>query len=222
MLIVEAILLAILILLVPAAYFSENSIVGLILFLLFPFFLLLLIIANIGILKLKENSRKLLIYTALFGIIIFYSYTLTNTINNRYYNKSFISIIIGSLFEFIPIFPIFLAAFAFIIYYFTRPRTKKEFKSWKIKQPYRPSPLNSLICNQFHSNCLCSLKNSGNRLAMATPEGRPKAKDRFLLTFYILSSSAANVPVLWKIPAIVLLWPHPKEHTTTPTTLPTA
>ncbi len=124
-----AILLAILILLVPAAYFSENSIVGLILFLLFPFFLLLLIIANIGILKLKENSRKLLIYTALFGIIIFYSYTLTNTINNRYYNKSFISIIIGSLFEFIPIFPIFLAAFAFIIYYFTRPRTKKEFKS---------------------------------------------------------------------------------------------
>jgi len=113
---------------VLAAYFYEKSIVGLILFWLFPFILLALIIANIGILKLKELSRKLFIYAALLGIIIFCAYSLNDAIINN--ESPFSFIYYWSFFGFIPynIYPVILVSFLFAIYYFTRPQVTEQFK----------------------------------------------------------------------------------------------
>lgn len=127
MLIMEVIVFINFIPFVLAAYSYEKSIIGLILFWLFPLILSTLIIANIGIIKLKEPLRKLFIYVALLGIITFFLYSLNNAIITK--ESFFSAIYYWSFFGFIPyrLYTVILVALLFAIYYFTRPRTKEQF-----------------------------------------------------------------------------------------------
>jgi hypothetical protein len=104
----EIIMLIILAPFVGAAFICEGTIWVLILFCLFPLLLLTLLIANIGILNLKEWSRKLLIYVALLGITL----CVINIIFLE--DTTFIS-------------PIISVILVLAIYYFTRPQVKRQF-----------------------------------------------------------------------------------------------